>query len=94
MLKSTKKVQNWNQKDLPEEERKPFYTWIARDKEIVKSILLLTGSIQGTRNKINFVAGALGASCGRHDDEEDSTLPWVQRSFVPQSGTGTHAKLA
>jgi len=45
VLKSTKKVQNWNQKDLPEDERKPFYTWIARDKEIVKVILLLTGSI-------------------------------------------------
>ena len=52
VLKSTKKVQNWNQKDLAEEERKPFYTWIARDKEIVKVILLLTGSIQGTRNKV------------------------------------------
>jgi len=52
VLKSTKKVQNWNQKDLPEDERKPFYTWIARDKEIVKVILLLTGSIQGTRNKV------------------------------------------
>ena len=52
VLKSTKKVQNWNQKDLPEEDRKPFYTWIARDKEIVKVILLLTGSIQGTRNNV------------------------------------------
>ena len=37
---------------MAEEERKPFYTWIARDKEIVKVILLLTGSIQGTRNKV------------------------------------------
>jgi dynein heavy chain len=26
---------------------------IAQDKEIVKVILLLTGSIQGTRNKVN-----------------------------------------
>lgn len=26
---------------------------IAQDKEIVKVILLLTGSIQGTKNKIN-----------------------------------------
>jgi len=52
VLKSTKKVQNWNQKDLPEDERKPFYTWIARDKEIVKVILLLTGSIQGTKNNV------------------------------------------
>jgi len=26
---------------------------IAQDKEIVKVILLLTGSIQGTKNKVN-----------------------------------------
>lgn len=53
VLKSTKHVQNWNQKDLPEEEREPFYDWIAKDKEIVKVILLLTGSIQGTKNSVN-----------------------------------------
>jgi len=45
VLKSTKRVQNWNQKDMPEEDREPFYDWIAKDKEIVKVILLLTGSI-------------------------------------------------
>jgi dynein heavy chain len=45
VLKSTKNVQNWNQKDQPEELREPFYDWIAKDKEIVKVILLLTGSI-------------------------------------------------
>ena len=43
VLKSTKNVQNWCQKNRPEEERDPFYTWIAKDKEIVKVILLLTG---------------------------------------------------
>jgi len=46
-------VQNWNQKDRPEEEREPFYDWIAKDKEIVKVILLLTGSIQGTKNAVH-----------------------------------------
>ena len=45
VLKSTKRVQNWNQKDVPEEKREAFYEWIAKDKEIVKVILLLTGSI-------------------------------------------------
>jgi len=53
VLKSTKHVQSWNQKDIPEEEREPFYDWIAKDKEIVKVILLLTGSIQGTKNNVN-----------------------------------------
>lgn len=54
VLKSTKHVQNWNQKDQPEEDREPFYDWIAKDKEIVKVILLLTGSIQGTKNNVHI----------------------------------------
>jgi dynein heavy chain len=53
VLKSTKYVQNWNQKDIPEDKREPFYDWIAKDKEIVKVILLLTGSIQGTKNAVH-----------------------------------------
>lgn len=38
---------------MPEDQREPFYDWIAKDKEIVKVILLLTGSIQGTKNNVN-----------------------------------------
>lgn len=58
VLKSTKQVQLWFQKDIPEEEKEPFYNWIAKDKEIVKVILLLTGSIQGTRNSVTkFLEG-------------------------------------
>jgi len=58
VLKSTKKVQLWFQKDVPEDEREPFYNWIAKDKEIVKVILLLTGSIQGTKNSVSkFLEG-------------------------------------
>jgi len=34
------------------EEKESFYKIIAQDKEIVKVILLLTGSIQGTKNKV------------------------------------------
>jgi dynein heavy chain len=57
VLKSTKNVQNWNQKDQPEDQREPFYDWIAKDKEIVKVILLLTGSIQGTKNNVKKFLG-------------------------------------
>jgi len=58
VLKSTKKVQLWFQKDIDEEEKEPFYNWIAKDKEIVKVILLLTGSIQGTKNSVSkFLEG-------------------------------------
>ena len=52
VLKSTKFVQMWGQKHLPEDERAPFYDKIAEDKEIVKVILLLTGSIQGTKDSV------------------------------------------
>ena len=58
VLKSPKNVQNWNQKDPPEVPREPFYDWIAKDKEIVKVILLLTGSIQGTKNNVNKFLGS------------------------------------
>jgi len=60
VLKSTKNVQNWNQKDQPEDEREPFYDWIAKDKEIVKVILLLTGSIQGTKNNVKKFLESFG----------------------------------
>ena len=60
VLKSTRKVQLWFQKELPEEEREPFYNWIAKDKEIVKVILLLTGSIQGTKNNVNKFLESFG----------------------------------
>jgi dynein heavy chain len=42
---------------MPEDQREPFYDWIAKDKEIVKVILLLTGSIQGTKNNVNRFLG-------------------------------------
>jgi dynein heavy chain len=52
MLKCSKDVYNWGQNNIDEEERESFYKMIARDKEIVKVILLLTGSIQGTKNEV------------------------------------------
>jgi dynein heavy chain len=43
---------NWEQKNTDAEKKASFYEMIAKDKEIVKVILLLTGSIQGTKNKV------------------------------------------
>jgi dynein heavy chain len=33
-------------------DRKSFHDWIARDQQIVKMVLLLTGSIEGTKNQV------------------------------------------
>jgi len=53
VLRCSKFVFNWDQRSKSEEEKESFYDMIAQDKEIVKVILLLTGSIQGTRNQVN-----------------------------------------
>ena len=47
ILKSTKNVSKWIKNT-----DQTFYEWVAKDKEIVKVILLLTGSIEGTKNKV------------------------------------------
>ncbi|CAG9316033.1 unnamed protein product [Blepharisma stoltei] len=53
VLKCSKSVVNWFQQDKAENEKKDsFYDMIAQDKEIVKVILLLTGSIHGTKNTV------------------------------------------
>jgi dynein heavy chain len=44
---------NWDQQNTDDDKKQSLYEMIAQDKEIVKVILLLTGSIQGTKNKIN-----------------------------------------
>ena len=54
VLKCSKSVVNWFQQDKAEdEEKESFYDMIAQDKEIVKVILLLTGSIHGTKNTVS-----------------------------------------
>eukprot|EP00362_Geleiidae_sp_MMETSP1317_P001727 CAMPEP_0201285664 /NCGR_PEP_ID=MMETSP1317-20130820/113656_1 /ASSEMBLY_ACC=CAM_ASM_000770 /TAXON_ID=187299 /ORGANISM="Undescribed Undescribed, Strain Undescribed" /LENGTH=150 /DNA_ID=CAMNT_0047611403 /DNA_START=2762 /DNA_END=3214 /DNA_ORIENTATION=+ len=53
VLKCSKSVMNWFQQDKPEhEEKESFYDMIAQDKEIVKVILKLTGSIHGTKKEV------------------------------------------
>lgn len=56
VLSCSKKLLRWDQLEKKQgaesEEKESFYKIIAQDKEIVKVILLLTGSIQGTKNKV------------------------------------------
>jgi dynein heavy chain len=60
ILRCAKKIYNWDQSHLKEEDKDSFYKLIATDKEIVRVILLLTGSIRGTKNKVdNFTSGYL-----------------------------------
>lgn len=53
VLRCNKNLFNWDQNDREDDKKATFYDMIAMDKEIVKVILLLTGSIQGTKNKVS-----------------------------------------
>lgn len=57
ILSCSKKIYNWGQDDKKEEEKEPFYKQIATDKEIVRVILLLTGSIKGTEDSLSDSIG-------------------------------------
>ena len=52
VLRCSRALYNWEQ-NKDSDTKATFYDLIACDKEIVKVILLLTGSIQGTKNKVN-----------------------------------------
>jgi dynein heavy chain len=54
VLSCSKKIYNWGQDDKKESEKEPFYKQIATDKEIVRVILLLTGSVKGTEEELNY----------------------------------------
>lgn len=45
VLRCSKALYNWDQSDKEQGQKATFYDMIAQDKEIVKVILLLTGSI-------------------------------------------------
>jgi dynein heavy chain len=52
VLRCSKKLYNWDQQNTEDGKKQSLYEMIAQDREIVKVILLLTGSIQGTKNKV------------------------------------------
>ena len=52
VLTCNRALYDWGQTELPKEERLSFFRTIAKDIEIVRVVLLLTGSIQGLRNLV------------------------------------------
>ena len=52
VLRCTKKLYDWGQRDLSISNRVTFFHKIAKDIEIVRVVLLLTGSIQGLKNQV------------------------------------------
>ena len=50
ILRASESLRMWGAAGLESVEN--FYHWIASDKEIVKSVLLLTGSVEGTKTQV------------------------------------------
>jgi dynein heavy chain len=49
VLGSAKKMWLWGEQGIPEKERRSFFDLLGKDVEIVKTVLLLTGAMYGTR---------------------------------------------
>ncbi|KAF0705126.1 hypothetical protein As57867_007104, partial [Aphanomyces stellatus] len=52
VLAAAKELFDWGQNDVAKEERTTFFERITKDIEIVRVVLLLTGSVQGLRNTV------------------------------------------
>eukprot|EP00935_MAST-01C_sp_MAST-1C-sp1_P000949 g949.t1 len=57
VLGCSRTLWDWNQEDVPEDDRLNFFDRVTQDIEIVRVCLLLTGSVQGTRNAISDYLG-------------------------------------
>eukprot|EP01038_Epipyxis_sp_PR26KG_P006437 gene6437-8857_t len=53
VLGSMKKMWQWKQSHIPEKERSSFFDLMGQDMEIIKTVLLLTGAMHGTRNMVH-----------------------------------------
>ncbi len=60
VLRCSKTLYNWNKAEAAEGRKVSLYDLITQDKEIVKMVLLLMGSIQGTKNKVTEVLSRFG----------------------------------
>ena len=52
VLSCSKRLYDWGQEGVPNADRATFFDRITKDIEIVRVVLLLTGSIQGTKNHV------------------------------------------
>ena len=71
VLSSTVKLTDWGQQDVPEADRITFFQKVAKDIEIVRVVLLLTGSIQGLRNQVATYLESFGMYQWLWQDDKD-----------------------
>jgi dynein heavy chain len=73
VLSSTRKIVDWGQADVPVEDRITFFSKMAKDIEIVRVVLLLTGSIQGLRNQVETYLSSFDVYQWLWQDDKDKS---------------------
>ena len=53
VLGCSKRMWQWGQSHIPEKDRRTFFDHLGCDIEIIKTVLLLTGAMHGTRNQVH-----------------------------------------
>ena len=81
VLGSAKRMFQWNQKDIPEKDCLTFFDLLGLDVEIVKTVLLLTGGMHGTRNMVHdYLKGFAKYDWLWKDDKEVSYKKFIASS--------------
>ena len=52
VLSCARRMYQWNQAHVPDKEKKTFFEILGQDIEIIKTVLLLTGALHGTKNLV------------------------------------------
>lgn len=60
VLSCSKRMWQWGQAGIPENKRKSFFEMLGKDLEIIKTVLLLTGAMHGTRNQVHDYLATFG----------------------------------
>ncbi len=83
-LGCSKQLFDWGQEHVPEEDRKSFFPRITDNLEIVRVVLLLTGSMQGTRTAIKEFLSTFETFSRLWTDDADATYrAFMKRSPAP-----------
>ena len=81
VLGAAKRMWQWGQQSFPEHERKTFFELLGNDIQIVKTVLLLTGGLLGTRNMVHeYLKGFSKYDWLWKDDKELTYKKFMQKS--------------
>jgi dynein heavy chain len=83
VLKCTASLDDWGQRMTEPDKRRTFFDRVTKDIEIVKVVLLLTGSIQGTKNSVTSYLAAFSKYDWLWKDEKNLTY----RKFMASNPT-------